>query len=240
MKRFLKIFGITFVILVGALLFTLSHQIGGWRAFIITSASMEPTIATGSLIITRVTAPNALQKNDIITFIPPLKHREFVTHRIVEITQKNHVTTLKTKGDNNKNEDPWIVAGGGVVGEIMYSIPLLGYLFSFTQTKLGILFFILLPSTYIIVDEIFSCVSTIRQHKKTTVTPKIAVIYFFLFLGSSYHAPPSTHSLLADSATIASNEFSVMIDQTSITPTPNQACRDDSKPTERTENRSKS
>src|SRR5438034_8266642 len=100
MRNVLKGFAICFVLFVGGILFMLSNQIGGWRAFIVSSASMSPTIATGSLVITHYVNPQTLHKNDIITFLPPLKEKIFVTHRIKTINQGKNLAIIKTKGDN--------------------------------------------------------------------------------------------------------------------------------------------
>lgn len=145
------------------MLFFLSNQFGGFRLFIVSSASMEPAIPTGSLLLTRYINPKELQIGDIITFIPPINNTEFVTHRITTTTHQENLSTFITKGDNNPNEDLWILAGGGIVGKVIFAIPLLGYFFSFTQSKIGIIFLILLPAVYIIVDEITKITKLIKN-----------------------------------------------------------------------------
>lgn len=220
MKKFIKGFVIVVVIFVGFILFALSHQIGGWRAFIVSSGSMEPTLQTGSLVVTKYTHPSILKKDDIITFIAPTKEKPLVTHRITTISQKKSLTTMKTKGDNNKNEDTWILAGGSVVGKSLFSIPYLGYLFNFTQTKIGILLFILLPAIYIILDEISTIIKTLKEHKKKPAEHKEAVAALLLILLSvASFAPQSTQALLSDKATLVTNTFTIVTPTPTITPT---------------------
>ena len=96
MKKAFKSLAICFILIVGFILFILGNQIGGWRAFIVSSASMSPAINTGALILTHYTHPNNLQKDDIITFIPPIKQRGFVTHRISEVTKTTNLLESRT------------------------------------------------------------------------------------------------------------------------------------------------
>ncbi len=132
---------------------------------------MEPAISTGSLILTRYIAPQEIKPKDIITFIRPDKSREFITHRILKVSQNGSLTIFQTKGDNNKAADEWKLAEGGVIGKVVYTIPLLGYLFAFIQTKVGIFFFILLPAVYILVDEIHTIINLIKNHRKKKAQP---------------------------------------------------------------------
>jgi signal peptidase I len=155
MKNIVKGFAILLIVFLGCSLFVLSNNIGGWRLFIVKSGSMEPTITTGSLVINKYIHPTNLKTQDIVTFISPTQEREFITHRITAIKTEEEYSRISTKGDNNTIHDPWSVPGGSVVGKVMFTIPLMGYVMSFLQSKIGILLFILIPSIYIVVEEIF-------------------------------------------------------------------------------------
>lgn len=170
MKTIIRNCLVCFLLLIGMIFLALENQIGGFRTFIVSSSSMEPTIDTGSLIITRYVHPHTLQRGDTITFIPPTRDREFVTHRIIGKYDEKNLFTFKTKGDNNKNEDPWILAEGGIVGKVFYSMPHLGFLLSFIKSKIGIIFLVLLPAVYIIIDELLTIMRTIKTHKKNTTS----------------------------------------------------------------------
>lgn len=172
MKIYIRNTIIVFLLGIGMLLLVLDKQIWGLRGFIVTSASMEPTITTGSFLINSYTHPTTLQKGDIITFIPPTKNREFVTHRLIKVAHGQNLSTFTTKGDHNKHEDTWILAGGAIIGKVTFIVPYLGYALSFMQSKLGIVFFILIPAVYIIVDEIYIIISTFKNHKKKNKTVK--------------------------------------------------------------------
>ena len=106
-KKIGRNFLVFFVIIVGLIFFILSNQIGGWRAFVVSSGSMQPTIKTGSLILSQYVDPTTLKIGDVITFIPPLKEKEFVTHRIAKIEQTKNPTAFKTKGDAKSRLKIW-------------------------------------------------------------------------------------------------------------------------------------
>ncbi len=227
MKNVIKNFVIIFVLLIGFTLFVLSNQTLGWRAFIVTSASMEPAVGTGSLVVTQYKHPNTLSKNDIITFIPPIKTHAFITHRISKVSQNKSLTTFKTKGDNNKNEDKWTLAGGGVVGKVTYIIPYLGFFMSFVQSKIGILLFILLPAVYIIIDEIFNIAKTIKHHKKKIIPAnEISTTALLIFLSSIFFPLQPAYALLSDSAGLTNNTFTVNSITPTVTPFEFPSCKD--------------
>ena len=163
---------------------------------------------TGSLVITQQIQPKILRQGDVITFISPTKEREFITHRITTIKQNGNVTVLKTKGDKNKTADNWILAGGGVVGKVVVTLPQLGYILSFTQTKIGLVLFILIPSLFIIFDEINTIFTLFKQNKKKeSIVSEIAIILLFFSLSVTCFSPQPTHALLSDSATLTNNQF---------------------------------
>jgi len=236
MKNIFKTVAIIVVLFFGLCLFVLSIHIGGWRVFIVKSGSMEPTIHTGSMVISRYTHPSLLKTHDIITFVGPTKEREFITHRITKITDTNEYISIKTKGDKNNAEDVWDVPGGSVVGKVLAVIPYIGYVLAFAQSKIGILLFILIPSIFILVEEVSFIISVLR--KKHTDHLKGSTFLMIMLLVGTFLSPQPTYSLLSDSALISGNRFTVTAGKNlprttvtptmkpTITPTPIQACKD--------------
>ena len=73
-----------------------------YKAYLISTESMEPEIKKGDAIIIKKVDEEQLKVNDIISF----QDKDFInTHRIIEIINNNGITKYKTKGDNNKRED---------------------------------------------------------------------------------------------------------------------------------------
>jgi len=121
----------------------------GYRSFLVQSGSMEPAIMTGDIII--IHPQNNYQKNDTITF-----HGEgrTVTHRIVEIAQRNGTTYFSTKGDANRSEDEGVTTQDNIIGKVVLVIPKLGYLVAFSQSLPGLIILALFPATLFILDEL--------------------------------------------------------------------------------------
>ncbi|HUQ85836.1 MAG TPA: signal peptidase I [Candidatus Limnocylindrales bacterium] len=212
MKNLIKFLLLGVVLFFGISIFLLSHHIGGFRAFTVMSGSMEPAIGTGSLVITKSIHPDNLKLSDVITFIRPSRDREFITHRIVDLSKSKDLTIVKTRGDHNNSNDPWVLAGGGVVGKVVASIPALGYILSFTKTKIGIALFILIPSVIIIYMEISNIFNLIKFRKARTFIAREGQTLFILLPISmilSGHLQP-TSALLSDSANLTVNKFTVV------------------------------
>lgn len=208
-KTTLKTIAIILVLVFGAIILLLSRRIGGFHAFTVMSGSMEPTLPTGSFIVTRQTAPWDLKEDMVVTFIRPDESREFITHRIVSINTTDKVPILETKGDNNDNADQWKLPAGAVVGEVFISIPGLGYALSFARTKLGIALFILLPALWIIVDEIMNIWGAVKNRKKKTeTTATVAALFAGLLL---LPITGETKALLSDSVSLTGNSITVTI-----------------------------
>ena len=122
-----------------------NHGIGlfGYRAYIITSDSMEPSINHGDVIITKECKEEDLQTGDVITFE---QNQEVITHRIqkVEEDQTTKEKTYITKGDNNNMEDSENIKFSAIIGKCIITIPYLGNIISVLENKLIVLIIILI------------------------------------------------------------------------------------------------
>ena len=152
---------------------------GPLRAFVVKSGSMRPAIMEGSVVIVKRGYQN-LSQNDIITFIKPDNYRENVTHRLIAEVAKDSKTFFKTKGDANNVEDQWLLRREAVWGKVVLTLPLFGYLISFSQTKTGVILVFVLPALLIIVSEIIAVVKIIKK--------KIGLIAFCPSKGKSVFA----------------------------------------------------
>lgn len=95
----------------------------GFAPYTILSASMEPTIKTGSLIFVN-TRDRKAETGDIVTFSMSNGTDEvLVTHRVVGTSGNGFIT----KGDNNDIEDAKILTADQIVGTYVAGIPLAGY-----------------------------------------------------------------------------------------------------------------
>lgn len=107
----------------------------GLTPLIVQSGSMEPTVPTGSLLITRTTPAIDLRKGDVVTV--PRRDKTLVTHRIVRITHHGAEAVLRLKGDDNDVDDPlpYRVKQAGVM---VVSVPYAGHAAAWASSGLGL------------------------------------------------------------------------------------------------------
>jgi len=110
----------------------------GLQVFTVLSGSMEPNYHVGSIIYVKKVDPATLKEGDAISFL--LSKDTVATHRIVEVIPDEnnpHVIRFRTKGDNNDIVDTNLVHCENVLGKVVGTIPLLGYVSDFVQHPPG-------------------------------------------------------------------------------------------------------
>lgn len=137
MKRLKMVFNGVLVIYIGILLMIMLPALCGLQVFAVTSGSMQPEIAAGSVVYVKQYPFEELQKGDIVTY---WMNGTAVTHRIIEKDSvKRHV---QTKGDANETADAGKTDWEQIAGKVCFSLPYLGYiavLFQEPQKKAGLL-----------------------------------------------------------------------------------------------------
>lgn len=96
----------------------------GYQAYAVVSGSMEPAIATGSLVYVKATAPEDVMKNEVIAFYGGRDANTVITHRVVE--NRADAAEFVTKGDANRTEDMNPVSYENLIGRVEFSIPHIG------------------------------------------------------------------------------------------------------------------
>lgn len=90
----------------------------GYTPNLVMSASMEPTIMTGELVITKQIDFEDVEVGDIIVYKHTYDNGEHIAiiHRVIEKTDEY----LVFKGDNNVDRDPWNVYPEDVRAKVVY------------------------------------------------------------------------------------------------------------------------
>lgn len=114
-------------ILVGPRLF-------GCNTYAVISGSMEPEIPVGSIVCSQKVEFADLKENDVISY--QVSSDTIVTHRIVSID--NEKKQVITKGDANNVNDANPVPSSNIIGKVVFSLPLIGYISIYMQSMLGI------------------------------------------------------------------------------------------------------
>lgn len=93
---------------------------------------MEPTIATGSVVLVNKTQKQ-VETGDVITF---LSGQQAVTHRVIAVEATESGPLYTTQGDANNAIDPGQRTPDQIVGKVLFGIPLIGTLILFVQNHL--------------------------------------------------------------------------------------------------------
>jgi signal peptidase len=103
----------------------------GYRAYIVHTGSMLPTLKLGTVIIDR---PDVHPRVGQIVSVEP-RPGEVVTHRVSSIYQGH----IKTRGDANNGDDYWTLDRNQVLGSPALTVPYVGYFVVFLRQPSGAL-----------------------------------------------------------------------------------------------------
>lgn len=123
----------------------------GTSLFRVVTGSMEPTIPTGALLISREVDIDEVEKGDIICFRSKETNMlgQVITHRVVDVLEgEDGEIYLETRGDANPASDGYYVTGGNLIGEVSAYTKegnILAKIYSVVTTPLGFLSCIVFP-----------------------------------------------------------------------------------------------
>lgn len=112
----------------------------GYHVETVTSGSMQPALATGSVIVTGPAPAEQIKAGDIITF---RGENGLTCHRVVMVQEPS--ARFITRGDANEDTDQALVTPDLITGKVIFSIPLIGYLSHFINTPLGLILGVVIP-----------------------------------------------------------------------------------------------
>lgn len=140
------------VLLAPVLLHAAFVLVPGLASYVVVSPSMEPAIGAGSVVY--LVGADEYDVGDVVTYDDG---RRLVTHRIVDRTEAGYVT----RGDANDGDDE-TVPSDSIVGRVVFSVPLYGYLFRAAATTFGYVFLVAVPSALLVGYEVRRIVRALR------------------------------------------------------------------------------
>lgn len=144
-------------------------SVGRFFPLIVLTDSMYPEIESGDLIICNTAEPEAIAVGDVIAFFDPAGNgTSIVTHRVMEITQKDGSLAWKTKGDANNVEDSALVPAEKLVGVYRSRIPGAGNIAMFMQTTQGLILCVVCPILLLVGYDIIRRRLYEKAHKQDT------------------------------------------------------------------------
>lgn len=118
----------------------------GTMPLIVLTDSMKPEIDSGDLAICHTIEAENVKEGDIISFFDPDGNgMSIVTHRVIEVINKDGELSFKTRGDANNADDKSLVPADALVGVYDFRIPGAGNIALFMQTTTGFVVCVFLP-----------------------------------------------------------------------------------------------
>jgi signal peptidase len=147
--------------------------VGATGSYIVVSDSMNaqpaPVIQAGDVVYVYDTPTDQIEEGDIITYDTGGKLVK--THRVVDVQTEDGTTYFETKGDNNEEADPGRVSEDQVVGTVQFVVPQVGRLIVFASSSLGMIAFVIIPMSLLLVSEIANLAKRYRASRETESAP---------------------------------------------------------------------
>jgi signal peptidase I len=115
----------------------------GGRPLVVLSGSMEPTLATGDIVVVERLRPAEARVGEVVTYRDP--DGRLVTHRVRSVRRRGSRFELVTKGDANNASERWTIEADGELSRALYRVPLAGRLLARTSSREGRLVLFVVP-----------------------------------------------------------------------------------------------
>ena len=133
--------------------------VGADYSFVVLSGSMEPAMSPGDAIVVREAAPGEIAERDVITFRTDSETP--TTHRVIDVIERDGTVAYVTKGDANEDPDSGTVSHEQVLGEVLVTLPLLGYVVRFVNTPVGFAVVVVGPLVAFVISEVWTLVRSV-------------------------------------------------------------------------------
>lgn len=113
---------------------------------VVDGQSMRPTMTPGDMVILRGLPGHEVRVGDVVSISLPEEVQEEkslpaeVVHRVVEKRGTGSEVTFVTQGDNNPGKDAFVTTPGMIRGEVIHTVPGLGYPILFFRSLQGQIF----------------------------------------------------------------------------------------------------
>lgn len=151
----------------------------GWLVQTVATGSMEPTIPTGSIIVSRPADPGDIEVGDVIVFRSPTgatfsggddgvfeaTESMLITHRVVAVEGAGDLAAFRTRGDGNAEQDPWEVTAPMLRARYVAHVPGVGGFLALPGMRRGMFLAVAAIGCVVIVTETRSLVRELRSRR---------------------------------------------------------------------------
>lgn len=157
--------------------FAVPQVAGASQSYVVVSSSMAPAIGAGDVVIVEDVPPSEVEPGDVITFERQTgdddrSGPDRVTHRVVDVTERDGRHYFETKGDANEDPDPQLVPPEDVTGRVMFSIPLVGWVITYAGTTAGTFALVVVPGGLLALSEAWTLYRGTRETDSTDGEPE--------------------------------------------------------------------
>ncbi|MDF2865386.1 MAG: signal peptidase [Clostridia bacterium] len=146
--KYIIIFAIVFFIIIALYtrIFPQKDGLFGLKVFSVSTASMDPKLKVGDVIIVKKTDYNKIKVGDVISYLGMTRDfkDKIITHQVEQIITENDRYIYYTKGIANSVIDP-IVYQEQVYGVVVYKIFTISIISRLMKNIFGFIFIIIVP-----------------------------------------------------------------------------------------------
>jgi signal peptidase I len=151
----------------------------GWRLQVVSTPSMAPLYPAGTLVAVEPIDASAVEAGMVIVFRDPLRPDRLVAHRAVARIPGEQ-PLWQTKGDANRDEDPWHVAASDIRGRVRWGVPGLGWVVATFHGWAGASILVGGPLALLAVAEVSDVVRRRRRAARSPSEPPSLIITLWL------------------------------------------------------------
>ncbi len=199
------------VVFAGVLILTALPVKGNIKLLTVLSGSMGPTIPVGSAVL--IKPVDHYLTNEVITYARGGNEKQLVTHRIVATQFVNGEKQYITKGDANEDPDPAVVKADQVKGQVLLTVPYLGYVANWIKTPAGFVSLIVLPAAILIYGELMAVKNEmVRAWKKR----HLGVLALLVVIAAGWQLNSNTQAMLEDREVSEMNTIQAWVEGTAV------------------------
>jgi signal peptidase I len=126
----------------------------GWTLANVRTASMEPGIRPGSMVVLAPVDPADVEPGSVIGFRDERRADRVTTHRVVEVLDQPRGVFFRTQGDANPRADGEPVPARAVVGEVRWRVAGLGAVVEAASRRPVQLALVAVPLALLVLSEL--------------------------------------------------------------------------------------
>lgn len=144
-----------------------NKSIGGYRVFTILTGSMKGVYDINDVVLVKEVDKKTLKVGDDIAYLGEKDSYKgkIVTHRIINIENKNNQMIIHTKGVSNILEDP-VITNNKIYGKVESKLKFISLINKTIKNKYGFFFLIFVPLVLVIFLEIADTITDQKLEKQ--------------------------------------------------------------------------